>query len=60
MARSMPAFFNSTGADIVPVKAMALQADGKIVIGGFFTSIDGVGREWDRAVECRWHGGYLL
>jgi uncharacterized delta-60 repeat protein len=34
----------STGADNDSVNTIAIQADGKVLIGGFFTSYNGVGR----------------
>ncbi len=41
---SLDAFFHpGTGANS-PISAMALQTDGKVIIGGFFTSYNGTGR----------------
>lgn len=38
------AFGNGSGVNATPVYAMALQADGKVLIGGSFTSVHGVTR----------------
>ncbi len=37
-------FGAGAGANVLPVQAMALQTDGKVLIGGAFTSVHGVGR----------------
>ena len=43
-----------------PVFSLAVQADGKILVGGGFTTLGGQSRELHWPAECRWHAGLQL